>query len=127
LSAKKQILFNSALPGSPLYSQGVKVGNAIYISGIVAFDPTTKRVEAKTIEEQTERAIRNCELILKTGSAGLDDVVQVVVLLKNPDDFDGMNRAYSKVFAADQPARAVTKLGVDIPNILVSIMMTAMV
>jgi 2-iminobutanoate/2-iminopropanoate deaminase len=80
----KQILFSADLPSSPLYSQGVKTGNTVYLSGIIAFDPQTKKVEMKTIEEQTERAIRNCELILKTGGASLEDVVQVVILLKNP-------------------------------------------
>jgi 2-iminobutanoate/2-iminopropanoate deaminase len=123
----KQILFSAELPASSLYSQGVKVGNTIYLSGIIAFDPATKKVEAKTIEEQTERAIRNCELILKTGGSSLEDIVQVIVLLKDPQDFDSMNRAYSKIFFKDQPTRAVTKLGVDIPNVLVSIMMTAVI
>ena len=123
----KEILFSAELPTSPLYSQGIKVGSTIFLSGIVAFDPATKKVEAKTVEEQTERAIRNCETILKTGGATLEDVVQVVVLLKNPEDFDSMNKAYSKIFPRNQPTRAVTKLGVDLPNILVSIMMTAVI
>src|ERR1700674_5123977 len=103
----KQVLFSAELPASSLYSQGVKVGNTIYLSGIIAFDPATKKIEAKTIEEQTERAIRNCELILKAGGSSLEDVVQVIVLLKNPQDFDSMNRVYSKIFSKDQPTRAV--------------------
>lgn len=123
----KQILFSGDLPGSILYSQGVKVGNTVYLSGIIAFDPETKKVEVKTIEEQTERAIRNCELILKTGGASLEDVVQVVILLKDPQDFDSMNRAYATIFSKDQPTRAVARLGVDIPNILVSVIMTAVI
>jgi 2-iminobutanoate/2-iminopropanoate deaminase len=123
----KEILFSAELPTSPLYSQGIKVGSTIFLSGIVAFEPATKKVEAKTVEEQTERAIRNCETILKTGGATLEDVVQVVVLLKNPEDFDSMNKAYSKIFPRNQPTRAVTKLGVDLPNIFVSIMMTAVI
>ena len=123
----KQILFSSDLPSSPLYSQGIKVGNNIYVSGIAAFDRLTKKVEGGTIEEQTERAIRNCELILKQGGATLEDMMQVIVLLKNPQDFDGMNKIYSRIFSKEQPTRAVTKLGVDFPNILVSIMMTAVV
>jgi 2-iminobutanoate/2-iminopropanoate deaminase len=121
----KEILFSEELPGSPFYSQGIKVEHTIYISGIVAFDPATKKVETKTIEEQTERAIRNCELILGKGGASLKDVVQVIVLLKNSQDFDSMNMAYSKIFSKNPPTRAVAKLGVDLPNILVSIMMTA--
>ena len=123
----KQILFCAELPESSIYSQGIKVGNTLYLSGIVAFDPSTKRVEALTVEGQTERAIRNCELILKSGGASLEDVVQVIVLLKNPQDFDSMNKAYSKIFSKDQPARAVAKLGVDLQNILVSVMMTAVI
>ncbi|MDA4121995.1 MAG: RidA family protein [Thaumarchaeota archaeon] len=123
----KQILTSSELPVSPLYSHGVRTGNTIYLSGIAAFDPATKKVEAKTIEEQTERAIRNCESILKIAGATLEDVVQVIVLLKNPHDFDSMNKAYTRIFSKDQPARCVTKLGVDVPNILVSLMMTAVI
>jgi 2-iminobutanoate/2-iminopropanoate deaminase len=123
----KEVLFSSELPSSKFYSHGIKAGNMIYVSGIVAFDPVTKKVEVKTIEEQTERAIRNCELILQKGGATLKDVVQVVVLLKNPQDFDGMNSAYARMFSRqdEMPSRAVTKLGVDVPNVLVSIMMTA--
>ena len=121
----KEILFSAELPSSSVYSQGVKAGSTIYLSGIVAFDPVTKKVEGKNIEEQVERAIRNCELILRTGGASLEDVVQVIVLLKNPHDFDAMNKVYAKFFWRDQPARAVSKLGVDLPNILVSMMMTA--
>jgi reactive intermediate/imine deaminase len=123
----KEILFNNQLPSSSLYSQGIKVGNTVYLSGMVAFDPTTKKVEAKTIEEQTERALRNCELILANASATLNDAVQVIVLLKNAQDFDLMNMAYSKVFPKNPPTRAVTKLGVDLPNVLVSIMMIAVI
>jgi len=51
--------------------------------------------------------------------------VQVIVLLANPADFAAMNEEYAKVFAVEPPARAVTKLGVELPNVLVSIMMTA--
>jgi 2-iminobutanoate/2-iminopropanoate deaminase len=121
----KQILFTAELPGSQFYSQGVKVGNTVYLSGMVATDPATKKVQAKTVEGQTERAVRNCELVLKAGGASLGDVVQVLVLLKNPQDFDAMNRAYFKIFSKDMPARAVAKLGVDLPNILISLTMTA--
>ncbi|MDA4112722.1 MAG: RidA family protein [Thaumarchaeota archaeon] len=123
----KRVLFSADLPGSPLYSHGIRAGNTVYLSGIIAFDPATKKVEAKTIEVQTERAIRNCEQILRTGGASLEDVVQVVVLLKDPQDFDSMNRAYARIFSKDPPARAVARLGVDIPNVLVSVMMTAVV
>jgi 2-iminobutanoate/2-iminopropanoate deaminase len=52
----KEVLFTAELPGSPFYSQGVKVGNMVYLSGMVATDPATKKVQAETVEGQTERA-----------------------------------------------------------------------
>jgi 2-iminobutanoate/2-iminopropanoate deaminase len=52
-------------------------------------------------------------------------VAQVTVLLTNATDFAGMNESYAEVFTTESPARAVAKLGVDLPNVLVSIMMTA--
>jgi len=113
----KQIIKTDKAPSSPLYSQGVRVGSTIYIAGT--------RGTGDMIQEQTRQALRNCEAILEAGGATLDDVVQVTVLLANPSDFAGMNEVYAGVFAIDPPARAVTKLGVDVPNLLVSIMMTA--
>ena len=53
-------------------------------------------------------------------------MVEVGILLVDPDDFSGMNEAYSTVFRADPPARYVAKLGVVLPGVLVSIRMTAM-
>ena len=51
--------------------------------------------------------------------------MQVTVLLTHPEDFAGMNEAYGEFFPSEPPARAVTKLGVDVPGLLVSVMMTA--
>jgi hypothetical protein len=69
----------------------------------------------------------NLAKIVEAGGGGLRDVVQVTVLLANPADFAGMNEEYAKVFVTEAPTRAVTKLGVELPNVLVSIMMTAQV
>lgn len=123
----KQIIETSRAPGSPLYSQGVRVGSTIYVSGMVGIDPATKQMAGTTVQEQTTQALRNCEAIIEAGGGTLQDVAQVTVLLTNPDDFAGMNESYATVFPTAPPARAVTKLGVDLPNVLVSIMMTAYV
>jgi 2-iminobutanoate/2-iminopropanoate deaminase len=124
---KREIIHSEEVPGSPLYSHAVKVGNTVFLSGIVGFNPRTKKVDAPTIEEQTDLAIRNCKSILRAAHASLDDVVQVTILLREPSHFERMNAAYSKHFPKDPPARAVAKLGVDFPQLLVSIMMTAIV
>jgi 2-iminobutanoate/2-iminopropanoate deaminase len=122
---KKQIVRTEEAPSSPLYSQGVRVGSTIYVSGMAGIDVATKQLAGATIQEQTRQALRNCKAIVEAGGGRLEDVVQVTVLLANPADFAGMNAEYAKVFATEPPARAVTKLGVELPNVLVSIMMTA--
>jgi 2-iminobutanoate/2-iminopropanoate deaminase len=122
---KKQVIRTEHAPSSPLYSQGVRIGSTIYVSGMVGIDVTTKKMAGDTIQDQTQQALRNCIAIVEAGGGKPDDIVQVTVLLVNPADFAGMNEAYAKVFPADPPARAVTKLGVELPNVLVSIMMTA--
>jgi 2-iminobutanoate/2-iminopropanoate deaminase len=79
-----------------------------------------------TIQEQTRQALVNCENILRAAGARLENVVEVLVLLTRPNDFAGLNEEYAKFFPTDPPARAVAKLGVELPNLLVSIKMTAL-
>ena len=63
--------------------------------------------------------------ILRAAGATLENVVEVHALLARPDDFAGFNEEYARVFPVDPPTRAVAKLGVEVPNLLVSIRMTA--
>jgi 2-iminobutanoate/2-iminopropanoate deaminase len=92
---------------------------------MVGIDAATEQLAGATIQEQTRQALRNCKAIVEAGGGRLEEVIQVTVLLANPADFAGMNEEYAKVFATEPPARAVTRLGVELPNVLVSIMMTA--
>jgi 2-iminobutanoate/2-iminopropanoate deaminase len=114
-------------PSSPLYSQAVRAGQHVYLSGLIGIDVRTGKLVGSTIEEQTRQALTNCEAILQAAGTTLDDVVEVGVLLTNPTDFAGMNHEYATWFPADPPARYVAKLGVEITNVLVSIRMTAFV
>jgi 2-iminobutanoate/2-iminopropanoate deaminase len=92
---------------------------------MVGIDPTTGKLVGQTIQEQTRQALANCEAVLVAGGASLDDVTEVGILLVNSDDFAGMNEVYSLVFSTDPPTRHVAKLGVVLPDVLVSIRMTA--
>jgi 2-iminobutanoate/2-iminopropanoate deaminase len=121
----KQIIRTDRAPASALYSQGVKIGSTIYVAGMAGLDPATKQMAGSTIQDQTRQAVRNCQAVLEAGGASLHDVVSVTVLLSNPADWDGMNEVYAKVFPTDPPARAVTRLGPELPNVLVSITMIA--
>ena len=122
----KQIIRTPDAPSSPLFSQAIRVGSTVYVSGIVGMDPKTKQMAGSTIQEQTRQALINCQNILRAADATLDDVVEVQVLLTRPNDFAGLNEEYVKFFPTNPPTRSVTKLGVELPNILVSIKMTAM-
>ena len=121
----KQIIRTDNAPSSPLYSQGVRVGSVIYVSGTTGHDVRTKQLAGLTIQEQTRQALSNCLAIVAAGGGRPEDVTQVTVLLTDPADFAGLNEAYAEVFPVDPPTRAVTKLGVELPDIRVSIMMTA--
>jgi 2-iminobutanoate/2-iminopropanoate deaminase len=114
-------------PSSPLYSQAVKAGHHVYLSGLVGIDVSTGNLTGSTIQEQTRQALTNCEAVLRAAGATLEDVVEVGVLLTNPTDFAGMNDEYATWFPAEPPTRYVAKLGVEIENVLVSIRMTAFV
>jgi 2-iminobutanoate/2-iminopropanoate deaminase len=121
----RQIIATANAPSSRLYSQGVKAGPHVFVSGIVGIDPSTDRMAGDTIQDQTRQALRNCEAILQAGGASLEDVVEVGVLLANPADFAGLNEEYARWFPAEPPARYVAKLGVELREVLVSIRMTA--
>ena len=123
----REVIATPDAPSSPLYSQAVRAGNHVYVSGMVGLDVTTGALAGPTVKEQTRQALANCETILRAAGATMDDVVEVGILLTNPGDFAEMNEEYAARFPANPPSRYVAKLGVELPGILVSIRMTAVV
>ncbi len=121
----KQTIRTPTAPNSALFSQAIRAGSTLYLSGMAGIDPATNQLAGSTIQEQTRQSLVNCENILRAAGAKLDNVVEVLVLLARPGDFAGLNEEYAKFFPTDPPARAVAKLGVELPNVLVSIKMTA--
>ena len=123
----REIIRTADAPVSALFSQAVKAGSTVYVSGIVGIDPKTGQMAGSTIQEQTRQALINCRTILRAAGADLGAVVDVLVLLARPGDFAGLNEEYAKFFPTDPPARAVARLGVELPNVLVSMKMTAVI
>ena len=121
----REVIATADAPSSPLFSQAVKAGPFVFVSGTVGIDPSTGTLAGGTIQEQTRQALTNCEAILRAGGASLDDVVEAGILLTNPADFAGLNEEWARWFPSDPPARYGVKLGVDVPGLLVSIRMTA--
>jgi 2-iminobutanoate/2-iminopropanoate deaminase len=123
----RQVVSTPHAPSSLLYSQAVKAGEHVHISGLVGIDVTTGNLAGPTIQEQTRQALANCQAVLQAAGATLEDVVEVGVLLTDPADFAGMNDEYATWFGSEPPTRYVAKLGVEIPGVLVSIRMAAFV
>src|SRR3954451_15545771 len=121
----RQIITTSNAPSSPLFSQGVRAGSQVFVSGTTGVDPGTGQLAGDTIQAQTRQALANCEAVLREAGASLDDVVEVGVLLADPDDFLGMNEEYARWFPTNPPARYAARLGPVIAGLRVSIRMTA--
>jgi 2-iminobutanoate/2-iminopropanoate deaminase len=62
-------------PASPLYSQAVRAGDYVYVSGLVGIDVSTGTLAGSTIQEQTRQALANCDAVLKAAGATFEDVV----------------------------------------------------
>jgi len=110
---------------STLYSQGVKVGQTIYVTGMLGIDPKTNQPAGPTIQDQARQALINCEAVLRAGGATRANVVEVQALIARPEDFAGLNEVYGKFFTVDPPIRSVARLGPELPGFLISIKMTA--
>lgn len=123
----RQIITTDNASSSPLYSQGIKAGRLVVLSGLVGIDPSSDKLAGDTIQHQTRQALTNCKAILEAVGAGLDDGIEVGVLLTDTADFAGLNEEYAHWFPAQPPTRYVAKLGVDLPGLLVPIRLTAYV
>jgi len=121
----REVISTRNAPSSPLYSQAVKAGGHVYVSGLVGIDVETGSLAGPSIRDQTRQALANCEAVLRAAGATLQDVVEVGILLTDPTDFGGMNDEYATWFPTEPPTRYVAKLGVEIPGVLVSIRITA--
>lgn len=101
----KAIHTNQAPAAVGPYSQAVKAGNFIYISGQLPMNPETKELYTD-IEEATRRALQNAKAILEEAGATMSDVVKTTVLLDDINQFAAMNGVYAEMFGDHKPARA---------------------
>jgi 2-iminobutanoate/2-iminopropanoate deaminase len=92
------------------YSQAVRAGSLLFVSGQVPIDPATGQIVSGDIGVQTHRVFQNIGEILKAGGARFDHVVRTTVFLADMNDFAAMNEAYATYFAAPAPARATVQV-----------------
>ncbi len=88
------------------YSQAVKAGNTIYVSGQLPVDPSAGEFAGEDIKTQTKQSLTNISNILKEAGAGMENVVKTTVLLADIGDFAAMNEVYATFFTEPFPARA---------------------
>ena len=103
---KKQIIntLNAPAPIGP-YSQAVKAGGMLFISGQVAIKPGTSELITDNIEKETEQVMNNLKAILSEAGLGFKHVIKTTIFLKDMSLFVSVNEVYGKFFKSDFPAR----------------------
>jgi len=92
------------------YSQAVRAGAFLYLSGQLPLEPSTGRMENGSIDLQTARVLSNMKAVLEAAGMELDNVIKVNVFLKDMNDFAAMNLVYAGFFPKDPPARAAVQV-----------------
>jgi 2-iminobutanoate/2-iminopropanoate deaminase len=122
--ADKTVIRTEAAPapfqGAP-YSQAIRIGDFVFVSGQLALKPGDKELSGGTIEEQTEQVFANLAAILAEAGTSLAKLVKTTVFLQNLDDFQGMNAIYAAHVGDRPPARSTVEVAKLPSNALVEI------
>ena len=109
---KKQII---STPNAPAaigpYSQAVKAGNLLFVSGQIPLDPATGTVVEGDVTVQAKQVFENVKAILTEAGATFEDVVKTTVFLKDMNDFAAMNAVYASYYTENCPARSAVEVG----------------
>ncbi len=92
------------------YSQGVQVGNLLFISGQIPFNPETMELVSQDIKEQTKQSLENLKAILEEAGLSLNNVVKTSVFIKDMNEFAQINEVYASYFSDNKPARACVEV-----------------
>jgi aminoacrylate peracid reductase len=114
----------SAPPLAP-YSPGVKSGNMIFVSGVLAMDSTGATVGVGDVKAQARQVIESIKAILAAGGATLADVTYNAIFLKDLADYAAFNQVYAEYFGTNPPARYCIRADLVRPEFLVEISSTA--
>jgi len=104
----KQVVSTSLAPSAiGPYSQGIRAGDLLFVSGQIPIDPATGQViEDKGIQAQTRRVLQNIIAIIIAAGGSPDNIVKTTVFLRDMGDFAAMNGVYGEFFSLRPPARA---------------------
>ncbi len=103
------------------YSQAVRVGNMVFLSGAIPLDAASGEIIGTTAGEQAEKALQNLTAIMKSAGVTVDNVVKTTVFITDMDEFAEINAVYSKYFTKDFPARSCVAVKALPKNVKVEI------
>ena len=124
---KQQITTKSGASPIGPYSQGLRAGDFIFVSGQGPLDPATGQIAGETIEEQTARVLENIKAILEAGGATMANVVKANAYLSDIENFERYNKVYITYFPDPKPTRTTVGAQLPLKNILVEIDVVAYV
>lgn len=125
-SGKRRVISTPNAPAAiAAYSQGIQVGDTLWVAGQIGLDPATRELVPGGIREETRRALENGKAILEAAGFSLKDVVQVQVLLADINDYQAMNEVYVTYFPESPPARAAFAVAAIPRGARVEVVMTA--
>lgn len=110
MQTNKEIVSTDRAPSAiGPYSQAVKTGNMVFVSGQIPIDPATGEFVSQEVSEQTEQVLKNLSAVLEAAGSNLNNVVKTTVFLADMDDFAQMNEVYARFFSDNNPARATVQ------------------
>ena len=113
----EEISTDEAPPSIGPFSQAIRDGDRIYVSGQGPIDPETEEIIDGDVRDQTARTLENVDAVLSAAGKSLDDVVKATVFVMDMDDYDDINDVYGEYVSDPYPARSavqVEELPVDI-------------
>lgn len=108
--SKKIIVSDQAPAPIGPYSQAVKAGNMLFVSGQIPFDQITGEMINENITEETHQVMKNLEAILSEAGMTFKNVVKCSIFIKDMNQFATINEAYGQYFKADPPARETVEV-----------------
>jgi len=108
---EKQVVNTDRAPAAiGPYSQALKVGEMVFVSGQIPIDPATGDIVQGDIKAQTRQVLTNLNAVLKAAGSSLEEAVKTTVYITNMDEFAQVNEVYSEFFKDQPPARACVEV-----------------
>jgi len=117
----KTINTNNAPKAVGAYSQAVMVGDTLYVSGQIPFEPKTMRVAGDDIRSQTRQCLDNVLAIVEAAGLNKESIVRCGVFMTNLTEFSAMNEVYAEFFGSHTPARAAVEVRALPKNVQIEI------